>query len=206
MSRICPGLILIPSRTIIKLCLGLSSLLAKGYEEGTAWTLDSEDEVYRALFQLAFDVKGKRKSMLGEGRTNGIPFKTHEIDDYAAGKKYTVTNGKCVVSVLKVEMVSCIPSDAKLLMSTFVGYGDKKIDVDMYSFSFNGANITMSVTKDSCVPVSQHVILPGAFIDIGYMGMTSGIRNTTVFNIPKPCQQIGTFEHQQNVSTLFYQI
>ncbi|XP_063410788.1 uncharacterized protein LOC134693804 [Mytilus trossulus] len=151
-----------------------------------------------ALFQLAFDVKGKRKSMLGEGRTNGIPFKTHEIDDYAAGKKYTVTNGKCVVSVLKVEMVSCIPSDAKLLMSTFVGYGDKKIDIDMYSFSFNGANITMSVTKDSCVPVSQHLILPGVFIDLGYMGMTSGIRNTTVFNIPKPCQQIGTFEHQQN--------
>ncbi|CAC5373573.1 unnamed protein product [Mytilus coruscus] len=171
--------------------LGLSmgyQIQAKGYET-------------EALFQMAFDVKGKRKSMLGEGRTNGIPLKTHEIDDYAAGKKYTLTNGKCVITVLKTEMIYCIPSDAKLLMSTFFGYGDMKIDIDMYLFSYNGANTTMSVTKDSCVPVSQHIVFPNVFIDLGYMGMTSGIRNTTVFNIPKPCQKISAMDrasHEQN--------
>ncbi|XP_052081822.1 uncharacterized protein LOC127719638 [Mytilus californianus] len=153
-----------------------------------------------AIFRLAYDVKGKRQSTLGEGQTNGIPFKTHQIDDYAAGKKYTVTNGKCVIVPLKTEMLYCIPSDAKLVMSTFIGFDDKKIDVDMYSFSFQGATVTMSVTKDTCVPVSEHVTYPNVLVDVGYMGMTSGIQNTTVFDIPKPCQKVGLMgvPHEQN--------
>ncbi|CAC5407370.1 unnamed protein product [Mytilus coruscus] len=136
-----------------------SSGLSMGYQ------IQTKGYGTEALFQMAFDVKGKRKSMLGEGRTNGIPFKTHEIDDYAAGKKYTLTNGKCVVTILKTE-IFCIQSDAKLLMSIFFGYGDMKIDVDMYLFSYNGANITMSVTKDSRVPVSQHILFPNVLLTL----------------------------------------
>ncbi|XP_076085303.1 ependymin-related protein 1-like [Mytilus galloprovincialis] len=153
-----------------------------------------------AMFLLAYDVKGKRQSTLGEGVTNGIKFQIHQIDDYAAGKQYTVTNGKCVIVPLKTEMLYCIPSDAKLLKSTFIGFDDKKIDVDMYMFTFQGATVTMSVTKDTCVPVSEHVTYPNVLVDVGYMGMTSGIKNTTVFDIPKPCQQVGFtgIPHEQN--------
>lgn len=94
------------------------------------------------------------------------------------------------------------PADAKLLKSTFIGFDDKKIDVDMYMFTFQGATVTMSVTKDTCVPVSEHVTYPNVLVDVGYMGMTSGIKNTTVFDIPKPCQQVGLtgIPHEQNVS------
>ncbi|VDI51138.1 Hypothetical predicted protein [Mytilus galloprovincialis] len=140
-------------------------------------------------FQIAYDVKRQKTVMMGEGQNMGTRFYEHVLDDYANGKEYVVLNGKCTISPLKRKMLTGIPSDAKKIMSSYYGFDDKKIGIDVYSFSYEGSQITISVMKEGCVPVGEHITGKAFLLDVGFMGMTSGVKNATVFDIPKPCQR-----------------
>jgi hypothetical protein len=43
-------------------------------------------------------------------------------------------------------------ADAKLVLSTYYGVGNNKVDIDMYTYMDGGMQSTLSVTKDGCVP------------------------------------------------------
>ncbi|CAC5415690.1 unnamed protein product [Mytilus coruscus] len=140
-------------------------------------------------FQITYDVKRQKSVMIGEGQNMGSLFHEHVLDDYANGKEYVVLNGKCTIMPLKRKMLTGIPSDAKKIMSSYYGFDDKKIDIDMYSFPYEGSQITISVMKEGCVPMGEHITGKSFLLDVGFMGMTSGVKNATVFDIPKPCQR-----------------
>lgn len=112
-------------------------------------------------------------------------------------------------------MILFYVGDAKKIMSSYYGFDDKKIGIDVYSFSYEGSQITISVMKEGCVPVGEHITGKAFLLDVGFMGMTSGVKNATVFDIPKPCQRsmplsflehnVGTFNFRVNIYKSFRQ-
>jgi hypothetical protein len=51
----------------------------------------------------------------------------------------------------------------------------------------DGKMADLTVTKESCIPVAAFQKSNDLFIDINYMGISTGIADITIFNIPIPC-------------------
>jgi hypothetical protein len=91
-------------------------------------------------------------------------------------------------------------ADAKLVLSTYYGVGNNKVDIDMYTYMDGGMQSTLSVTKDGCVPMAEHMKMSTGILDIGFMGLTLGIKDMSVFDIPKGCQNAATVHPYSPVS------
>ena len=75
-------------------------------------------------------------------------------------------------------------------MSTYYGFDANRIDIDMYSFIHDGVQITLSVTKEGCVPVAQHMMSNDGITDASFVGITLGIKDISIFNVPTYCQNV----------------
>lgn len=152
------------------------------------------------LYKTAIDADRQMVYLEGDITINGgPPMRELMLDDYGKGKEYIVINGKCKVQALPRKQLTCIPPDAKLVMSSFYGFGKNKIDFNMYSFVYGGMGLTLAVTKPEngvCIPISEHVTAPNTMADIGFMGLQSGITNSSVFDIPAACKRFGAQEHE----------
>ena len=91
-------------------------------------------------------------------------------------------------------------ADAKLVLSTYYGVGNNKVDIDVYTYMDGGMQSTLSVTKDGCVPMAEHMKMSTGILDIGFMGLTLGIKDMSVFDIPKGCQNAATVHPYSPVS------
>ncbi|CAC5384215.1 unnamed protein product [Mytilus coruscus] len=67
-------------------------------------------------------------------------------------------------------------------------YSKDKLTVNFYQFTLNETSIEISVVKESCVPVTQHVETKAAVGEMHYIGVAEGISNKKVFDIPLSCQ------------------
>ena len=74
-------------------------------------------------------------------------------------------------------------------MSTYYGVDPHKIDIDWYRFDWEGININLAVTKDNCVPITEHIETSNRITDYNVMEVTLGVKNMSVFDIPVQCQQ-----------------
>ena len=73
-------------------------------------------------------------------------------------------------------------------MSSYYGAGADTFDFDMYEYtSFTGERTQMSVTKNSCIPMGGHMTLKNGIADFGFMNITVGIKDMSVFDVPKEC-------------------
>lgn len=80
-------------------------------------------------------------------------------------------------------------AEAKLFMSTYYGIGNNKVDLDMYQkVTYGIYAITISVTKNECAPMTQRREYKGRSTDIELRGLTLGIKDMSVFDVPKDCQ------------------
>ena len=79
-----------------------------------------------------------------------------------------------------------------MILSTYYGVGNNKVDIYMYTYMVGGMSTTLAVTKDGCVPMAEHMTMKTGILDIGFMGLTLGIKDMSVFNIPKGCQNAAT--------------
>jgi len=73
------------------------------------------------------------------------------------------------------------------VLSTFLGQGCDALPVDIYSYMIDGKMADLTVTKESCIPVTAFQKSNDVFIDINYMGISLGIADMSIFNIPIPC-------------------
>jgi hypothetical protein len=51
----------------------------------------------------------------------------------------------------------------------------------------DGKMADLTVTNESCIPVAAFQKSNDLFIDINYMGISTGIADMAIFNIPIPC-------------------
>ena len=79
-------------------------------------------------------------------------------------------------------------ANATKLTSTYFGMGDDKIEFESYQYQFSGTTITETVTKNSCVPIGYRIKLPNGFMDLSLIGLQNGIKDMSVFDIPKECK------------------
>ncbi|CAG2213515.1 unnamed protein product [Mytilus edulis] len=97
-----------------------------------------------------------------------------------------------LLSIRPSATINHINTDAKLVLSTYYGSGDNKNEIDIYEFLVNGKKMEFSVTKGSCVPVGEHLPLTNGFADVGFMGITKGIKEHSVFDTSPECNRAGT--------------
>ncbi|CAC5402989.1 unnamed protein product [Mytilus coruscus] len=148
------------------------------------------------LLNMSVDANINKVAIKGYSMWNGQRVKQHNLYDYSAGKSYSVYNGKCLKADLSPYpspgKINCVPSDAKLVLSTYYGTGDNKYEIDVYEYMIDGKKMELSVNKGSCLPVGQHQQITNGFADIGFMGITEGIKDPSVFDIPPECNNAGT--------------
>ena len=75
-------------------------------------------------------------------------------------------------------------------MSSYYGAGDETFALDTYQYtSITGDNTIMTMTRNSCVHVSGHIQLKNGIADVGFMNITLGIKDMSVFDVPKECSR-----------------
>ncbi|XP_052076423.1 ependymin-related protein 1-like [Mytilus californianus] len=150
----------------------------------------------KGLLNISVDANINKVAIKGYSMWNGQRVKQHLLNDYSAGNSYTAYNGKCLTAALppypSPGKLNCVPYDAKLVLSTYYGAGDNKYEIDVYEFMVDGIKIELSVNKGSCVPVGEHQQLANGFADVGFMGITEGIKDPSVFDIPPECNNART--------------
>ena len=79
--------------------------------------------------------------------------------------------------------------DAKKVMSSFFGAGNDKMMIEIYNYINMGKETYLTVTKGSCIPLMTYQKGQNSVLDINYFGITLGIMNMTVFDVPKACMR-----------------
>ena len=91
-------------------------------------------------------------------------------------------------------------ANATVKQSSYFGYKDHRIDVNFYKFRMNDSSlIELSVLKDGCVPVTEYVAANGTVGEISYTGVTPGIRDMSVFDVPNSCQKVSPDLHVSQI-------
>lgn len=78
-------------------------------------------------------------------------------------------------------------ADAKKVLSSFFGAGNNKMNIEIYNYMDIGKETSLTVTKGSCIPLMTYTKGQNYVLDKNYFGITLGIRNMTVFDVPKAC-------------------
>ncbi|VDI44297.1 Hypothetical predicted protein [Mytilus galloprovincialis] len=165
----------------------------EGYEGvSVGLKVNGTGEEGTGLLNMSVDANINKIVIRGYSLWNGQQqVKQHLLYDYSAAKSYSVYYGKCSIEDLAPYpgKVNCVPSDAKLVLSTYYGFGDNKYEIDIYEFMVDGKKMQMSFNKETCIPVGEHQQLANGFADISFMGITEGIKDPKVFDIPPECNR-----------------
>ncbi|XP_052083630.1 uncharacterized protein LOC127720935 [Mytilus californianus] len=120
---------------------------------------------------------------------NGEMHDVHILFDYRNDKLYNVTDGLCIVSNLSKPLVKCIPEEAELKVSSYYGTGNDTVKVDIYFVKFQNWYVTLTVEKTSCAVLAETDYSTDEVQNSHFFGLTLGVRNFTVFDIPAACLQ-----------------
>lgn len=77
--------------------------------------------------------------------------------------------------------------NAKLLQSTYSGYGSEKFEVSYYEYVLNGRKHTETRTKNTCIPISGRMEVTNGFSDYAFFGWTEHIKDTSALDLPREC-------------------
>ncbi|XP_038059119.1 development-specific protein LVN1.2-like isoform X2 [Patiria miniata] len=153
--------------------------------------------------QFAFDYTNRR---VGEFfQLSGSMYQY--VLDYNKGIMYVInlTMKSCQKSPLPIkQMQHCVPSNATYGGSFYAG--DHKLTADTFSYPVNegqvAGNVTLSVTKDNCIPFSLSFIgsMGGnSMLSVsGYVNYSPGIQDPSkYFTIPNYCPTFFTPEPKE---------
>jgi hypothetical protein len=59
--------------------------------------------------------------------------------------------------------------------------------IEIYNYMNMGKDTSLTVTKGSCIPLTTYQKGEAETVDINYFGITLGIMNMTIFDVPKAC-------------------
>jgi len=153
---------------------------------------------------ISYDATNKRSSVFLNYVNGDYENKFHivtrfeEDDDCKCGRMYILDEKKkeCTVKRLEKFRKACIPEDAKSFGEYYMGL---KGGFKVQGFTMHKGPIFASVTvanldDKTCVPVGE--VLAGSlrrvsFMQtIGFVDITPGIKNETVFAIPEECKDV----------------
>ncbi|BFZ03470.1 hypothetical protein BsWGS_06509 [Bradybaena similaris] len=129
------------------------------------------------------------------------------------GKLYVVDlkKGKCWTKSLERPFrKACIPDDAKKIGSYYLGLKDgfKVTGYDIRGRSINAFVSVETLDDNQCVPVTEAVYGKLRKVDfvqtVGFINVVAGIRNETVFDIPKECEKREEFSLAEELSREHY--
>jgi len=95
-------------------------------------------------------------------------------------------------------IIFILTAQAQKQLSAYVGLGSDKVMVDVYRDMFNDKIVYLTVTQIQCVPVSVTQMNDHSMTFVNFMSLTQGIRNLTIFDVPKECMRS---THSSHVST-----
>lgn len=144
---------------------------------------------------IHYDYNRKMVAATESGTSGGQEFHLNVIQDFNKNKQFLIMQGTCKISVLPGSIDdTCLP-DTAVFGGTFA-YGLDGFQGDLYYLSGEQMGVNVSayivVTKNECLPFSQSVFLSQPAADtiavMGYTNTTLGIKDPTVFEIPKICR------------------
>jgi len=59
--------------------------------------------------------------------------------------------------------------------------------IEIYNYMNMRKDTSLTVTKRSCIPLTTYQKSEAEILDINYFGITLGIMNMTIFDVPKAC-------------------
>ncbi|KAL3883194.1 hypothetical protein ACJMK2_029510 [Sinanodonta woodiana] len=134
----------------------------------------------------------------GEVHVDGLSKKVIEIKDYNKKIKYDINDGRCIKKTLQSKIPRCLPENTTLVENTYIGTGTEKVAVKMYRSDVGGLETNFTVTANECIPIVVIVssIIPNSEVMrvYEYSGITVGVKDPSVFDIPAICQKAVTMD------------
>lgn len=109
-------------------------------------------------------------------------------------------SGRCISSDMPTGIPKqCVPSYFNRV--TTITFGDPSaglVNAQVFQATITGGvNITLLMSQENCVPLSQTAMQPGNTLSIqSFFNLTGGIKDPSVFNVPAACQS--RFAEQDN--------
>ncbi|CAG2216356.1 unnamed protein product [Mytilus edulis] len=120
------------------------------------------------------------------------------LQDFNKNKEYVIKDNNCTTlnHTTSVEL-ACIPLGYKILSRSYVGTGMTKVNATLYKYmDITGTRFFFKVVDDGCIPLMTDTESPNWIGEgskkttVTYMGITKGIHDPTVFNVPTICVSI----------------
>ncbi|XP_076087538.1 uncharacterized protein LOC143057953 [Mytilus galloprovincialis] len=125
------------------------------------------------------------------------------FQDYSQGIQFELAMGNCTVKPLPFSFTSigrklCLPPSTKI-MTSYYGSALETLDFDMYLIPIHGGQMTMSLTPKGCAPISESISTEEGVFNFGFMGLTSGITDPSVFEMPQSCKNLQGMVRKRDV-------
>jgi len=157
---------------------------------------------------VSYDYTNKRKAVfmtfLNGDKQNKYQVITRCDDDNDDGCKVYVIDlqkNECRIKEVPGFEKSCIPADGKYNGNGAIGFGKNSMKIVSYVISRREVTTFVSVGnigKDLCVPVSETIAGEmkgvGFMQYVGFIDISAGIKNATVFDVPDICDNMAGFE------------
>ncbi|XP_045211352.2 uncharacterized protein LOC123562817 [Mercenaria mercenaria] len=132
---------------------------------------------------------------------DGNPVMQRVVNDHKNNIMYTMTGNDCKRTVAAPWISGCIPDNATETASNmYYGLGDNSVKIKAYLIQYEGYEVYLAVTTDTCAPVSE--VLTGnleaitgqkygatteTMESLVFANISPGIANREVFYIPAQC-------------------
>ncbi|XP_067653035.1 mammalian ependymin-related protein 1-like [Haliotis asinina] len=160
---------------------------------------------------ISYDGTNSRISLLVNSTAGSVVTVTRVIQNFNKGTQYNIDllTNKCTKSKITGSITpACVPDNAVYAQSLYFGGGKNQLPGDTYVWKQKSptvsVDIALTVSKDGndCYPVGE--VAFGTANDaqlletVGFMNITKGIRDPSVFTPPPSCKQVpmtdGTFK------------
>ncbi len=149
--------------------------------------------------KVAFDYTNKRIGAFVTTYAAGVVYTNRAIIDYNKGVEFLINEKTSTCQKMPfntTEMVHCIPDDAKLMETFFMG--NNQITANSFSYQYaegpSTGQMTIAVTQTDCILLSSSFVGEtagtGMMIGAGFKNYVNGIKDpATYFTVPSYCTQ-----------------
>ncbi|XP_067659317.1 ependymin-related protein 1-like [Haliotis asinina] len=156
----------------------------------------------RALYFIVYDGVNERYLITGDRNNRKYIGTTKVIYDYRKRVGYNIDAAARTCSKFPLrgnfrdQENVCVPSDAVSIGPFFYGYNQNRLNSQSYTYSRTNADgwqqdVVTTISETDCVPIVISTITSGeagnSHTTVGYNDFYPGIRDITVFDIPRYC-------------------
>ncbi|KAK6185407.1 hypothetical protein SNE40_007650 [Patella caerulea] len=155
--------------------------------------------VTNANYFMSYDETNQRVYYETEAETEGVTQYLKIIQNFAKGMQYVIDLQKQNCSSFPISQQFpkiCLPADAQLAGKIYFGIGTNRFDALSFTYYTHGTNVTVVGTPDDCIPVIDVLRVKDSSMGTaqmtftGFVDLTVGIRDPSIFNVPSICKQV----------------